>query len=350
MVVLPSGISTRIRSLACCDGEHTEACPPLAVTVELADEVDAGRGSLLVSPDRLPTESRHFDATLVWMSEKPLTVGQPYLVRHTTRQVLGEVVRLKHRLDIESMRRAPATELRLNDIGEVTIETHKPLFFDPYSRNRATGGLILIDPATNRTAACGMILAENETTLMTQPGPPPSTAPPINAAGGLTLWFTGLPSAGKTTLCEALNKRLKARGVAVEMLDGDAVRKHLSKGLGFSREDRDENIRRIGFVASLLARNGVIVLVSAISPYRSVRDEVRAMIGNFVEVYVNAPLEVCQSRDVKGLYGKARRGELQGLTGVDDPYEPPLAPEIECRTAEESIEACVDKVLAWLQR
>ncbi|MFQ3635494.1 MAG: adenylyl-sulfate kinase [Cyanobacteriota bacterium] len=167
---------------------------------------------------------------------------------------------------------------------------------------------------------------------------------------GVTVWFTGLSGAGKTTIRMAVEKELRDRGLAVEVLDGDIVRQHLTKGLGFSKEDRDENIRRIGFVAHLLSRNGVIVLVSAISPYRNVRDEMRDRIGNFVEVYVNAPLSVCEERDVKGLYKKARAGEIKQFTGIDDPYEAPLNPEVECRTDQETLEESAAKVLNFLKQ
>lgn len=166
---------------------------------------------------------------------------------------------------------------------------------------------------------------------------------------GVTIWFTGLSGAGKSTLSQAVEKELKSFDLKVEVLDGDLVRQNLTKGLGFSKEDRDENIRRVGFVANLLTRNEVIVIVSAISPYREIRDEVRHKIGNFVEVYVNAPLTICEQRDVKGLYKKARAGEIKNFTGIDDPYEPPLAPELECRTDLESLEESLSKVLAKLQ-
>ena len=169
-----------------------------------------------------------------------------------------------------------------------------------------------------------------------------------NHHGGVTVWFTGLSGAGKTTISTAIERTLRDRGFKLESLDGDIVRQNLTKGLGFSKADRDENIRRIGFVANLLTRNGVIVLVSAISPYREIRDEVRGRIGNFVEVFVNAPVEVCEQRDVKGLYAKARAGEIKGFTGVDDPYEAPSTPEVECRTDLESLEESVAKVLATL--
>jgi adenylylsulfate kinase len=166
---------------------------------------------------------------------------------------------------------------------------------------------------------------------------------------GVTLWFTGLSGAGKTTISRAVDEELRARGCQVEILDGDIVRQNLTKGLGFSKEDRDENIRRIGFVSQLLTRNGVIVLVSAISPYRAIREEVRQRIGNFVEVFVNAPLAVCEERDVKGLYQRARAGEIKKFTGIDDPYEPPLNPEVECQTNLETLEESVTKVLAKLE-
>ena len=166
---------------------------------------------------------------------------------------------------------------------------------------------------------------------------------------GVTLWFTGLSGAGKTTVSRAVEKQLRSQGYSLEILDGDIVRQNLTKGLGFSKADRDENIRRIGFVAHLLTRNGVIVLVSAISPYREIRNEVKQRIGNFIEVYVNAPLEVCEQRDVKGLYKRARAGEIKNFTGIDDPYEPPENPEVECRTDKETIEESVAKVLQVLE-
>jgi adenylylsulfate kinase len=166
---------------------------------------------------------------------------------------------------------------------------------------------------------------------------------------GVTVWFTGLSGAGKTTIRMALEQRLREQNYKLEVLDGDIVRQNLTRGLSFSKEDRDENIRRIGFVSHLLTRNGVIVMVSAISPYRDIRDEVRARIGDFVEVYVNAPLSVCEDRDVKGLYKKARAGEIKQFTGIDDPYEPPTNPEVECRTDQETLEESVEKVLAKLQ-
>lgn len=204
---------------------------------------------------------------------------------------------------------------------------------------------IVIDPVHNTTLAAGII---------TQPKIEQRTDTELRTSfsgfsgedSGLTVWLTGLSGAGKTTINEAVYTELLARGIRAEVLDGDIVRKHLSRELGFSRVERDENIRRIGFVAQLLTRNGVVALVSAISPYRGVREEVRTGVGNFLEVFVNAPLDVCERRDPKGLYKKVRAGEISGFTGVDDPYEPPLSPEVECRTDLENIKESVDKVVS----
>jgi len=355
VLALPSGLETRVAAL-----EGLEVCP----TVSLADQIDISRGDMLVDPAAPPSVGREFAATLIWMAAEPLRAESAYLLKHTTRQVCADVRSVRRVMDMRTLDFGPAAELKLNDIAEVEIETHHPIFFDPYKENRATGSFILIDMISNRTVAAGMILGPDTRegpdtrvprrafcaarTLVSVPEFSPESLPAPHR--GLTVWFTGLSASGKTTLCRAVHERLAARGCRLELLDGDTVRKHLSKGLGFSREDRDENIRRIGFVAGLLTRNGVIALAAAISPYRAVRDEVRASIGDFVEVYVNAPLEVCESRDPKGLYRKARAGQLPAFTGIDDPYEPPLHPEVECRTDRETLEECIAKVLAAINR
>ena len=339
VVVLPSGQSTRIASIRIGSRELESAAPPLSVTLALEDDLDIGRGDMLADPEFPPAVDRRFRATLLWMSEHPLEVGRPYLIKHTTRQVCGSIVRLNGVLDPATLNRRPAETLVLNEFGECEIECHQPLYFDPYGENRRTGSFIVIDPIGNATLAAGMIGSAMETG---------AAMPQIGA--GLTVWFTGLSSAGKSTISKAVYEKLWARGYKVEWLDGDAVRQNLSKGLGFSKEDRDENVRRIGFVAELLTRNGVIALVSLISPYRPVREEVRRRIGNFLEVYVHAPLEICEQRDVKGLYRRARAGDLHGMTGVDDPYEPPLAPEVECHTDLETAAESTAKVVAAVEQ
>jgi adenylyl-sulfate kinase len=232
-----------------------------------------------------------------------------------------------------------ASELRLNDIGDVEIELRQPIFCDAYSANRNTGSFILIDPIDNCTAAAGMI---------SHIRPDASWDKRHESEEGAIVWFTGLSGAGKSTIAREVYNELWARGIKVELLDGDDLRKDLNRDLGFSQQDRAENIRRIAVIAALLARNGVVVLVSAISPYRSGREEARRRFPNFLEVFVNAPLSVCEERDTKGLYRRARKGLIPSFTGIDHPYERPISPEIECRTDEESLTECTHKVLSAL--
>jgi bifunctional enzyme CysN/CysC len=342
VLVLPARKPVRVQSLPSREGELGRAFAPMPVAVTLADQVDVGRGDMLVDPKHPPVTARRIRARVVWMSERPLELQTVYLIKHTTQTVCAEAVRMVSRLDIETLEERDCEQLRLNEIGTVEFETHRPIFCDSYDVNRTTGCCILIDPATNLTLGAAMIESAEE-------GGEARRMLPAAGRRGMTVWLTGLSSAGKSTLGQSLYDRLWAMGHKVELLDGDTIRRNLCKGLGFSKEDRDENIRRIGFVAELLTRNGVVVLVSAISPYRSIREEVRRLIGDFVEVYVNAPLEVCEQRDVKGLYRKARSGQLPGFTGIDDPYEAPENPEVECRTDLETPQESVDRILRFLE-
>jgi bifunctional enzyme CysN/CysC len=341
ILTLPSRRTARVRSICTYDGDLDRAFSPMSITLRLDTELDIGRGDMLVDPSDEAQTASKFRAAVVWMSETPLSIGRrPYLVRHTTQRVCGEVVQTLSRVDISTLEEQECSQLSMNDIGVIEMETHRPLFCDPYDRNSSTGAFILIDPVTNATLAGGMI----------REALPPG---PVRANGGgrrgLVVWFTGLSGAGKSTISRRLYERLWASGLSVEMLDGDELRCHLTSDLGFTRSDRDENIRRISFVAGMLARNGVIALVSVISPYRAARDAVRAQSANFLEVYVNAPLAVCEARDPKGLYRKARSGQLRAFTGIDDPYEPPLAPEVECRTDRETPPESTDRVLAAIE-
>jgi adenylyl-sulfate kinase len=239
--------------------------------------------------------------------------------------------------------------LQVNDIGTVELETHRPMFCDRYTLNRATGSFIVIDPVDNNTVAGGMILETfvsqdiernvGSTEIF-------QSTPTRPHDIGLTVWFTGLSGSGKTTICRSVYTELLAQGIRAEFLDADELRKHLNSDLGFTKKDRDENVRRIGFVAGLLTRNGVVALVAAISPYRATREEVRRTIGNFIEVYVDTPLSICEDRDPKGLYKRARAGQIQSFTGIDDPYEPPLTPAVRCDTEHRSIKTNTDEVLS----
>jgi bifunctional enzyme CysN/CysC len=294
---------------------------------------------MLVDKAEPATAARRVSATVVWLSNRPLLVNGRYLVKHTSRTVGGSITAINARVDIDTFQKIQASELQLNDIGDVEIELRQPIFCDAYSANRNTGSFILIDPADNCTAAAGMI-SHIHTDL--------SWERQAETGEGAIVWFTGLSGAGKSTIAREVYNELWARGIKVEMVDGDEIRKDLSKDLGFSQEDRAENIRRIGVVAGLLARHGVVVLVSAISPYRAGREEARRRFPNFLEVFVNAPLSVCEERDPKGLYRKARNGLIPSFTGLDHPYERPISPEIECRTDQESLTECTHKVLSAL--
>jgi adenylyl-sulfate kinase len=261
----------------------------------------------------------------------------------------GRVSRLNHKIDVNTLAKTGADSLHFNEIGEVQIDLQSPIYCDPYDQDRSTGSFIVIDPHTNDTVAAGMIVEANPVEAGDSGD---DVASRVAQQRGVTVWFTGLSGAGKTTICRAVATELLANGLQVEVIDGDVIRNHLCKDLGFSKQDRDENIRRIAFVAKLLTRNGTITLVSAISPYRAGRDLARSTIGNFVEVYVSTPLAVCEVRDPKELYLKARAGKIHGFTGIDDPYEPPLNPEIVCDTDHESTRESslkvVSRVLAYL--
>lgn len=343
VVVLSSGRTARVTAIRGAQGEVQSAGAPRSIAIQLDENLDVGRGEVLADPAFPPSALRRFRARLLWMSQAQLGIERPYLVKHTTRYVCGTVVRVAGVIDPATLQRRSADTLTMNELAEVEVETHQPLYVDRYDENRVMGSFIIVEPISNETVAAGMVTGdvpvgygglENRATLTRQ---------------GMAIWFTGLSSAGKSSISRAVYEKLWARGHKLELLDGDAVRRHLSKGLGFSKEDRDENVRRIGFMAELLTRNGVIAIVAAISPYRAIRQEIRGRIGNFLEVYVNAPLEVLEQRDVKGIYRRCRAGEIRGVTGVDDPYQPPPAPEVECRTDRETLAQSVDKVMRAIE-
>ena len=310
VVVFPGGRRTRVL--------EPEGAQGASLAIRLADELDLSRGHMIASVTQPPAVGGTLRATLLWLSEQSLEPSRRYLLKHTTQYVYAEVKPVNG-------------PLKMNDISQAAIASFRPLFFDRYRENRHTGSFILIDPASSETVAAGLI-------------DEPMPSAPIRAHG-LTVWFTGLCGAGKSTIASEVFRRLRTAGIRAEWLDGDEVRKELTHDLGFSRADRAENAARIAYVANLLTRQDVVVLVSILSPFRKARQAARARIGSYIEVFVNAPLEICEQRDPKGLYRKARAGEIKGFTGIDDPYEPPLAPEVECRTDQESLEASVTKVL-----
>ncbi|MYH42259.1 MAG: adenylyl-sulfate kinase [Acidimicrobiaceae bacterium] len=353
--VEPSGLITTVERIVTFDGDLDAAGPGRAVTVTTADPIDIGRGDILCSPDRPPERAREFTATLVWMSESELVAGRDYQLQQAGQRLRCRVTEPVRRLDVDTLTSAPAPAMRLNDIASVTLRTDAELMFDPYEQNRITGSFILIDPGDNVTVAAGMIKAATRAAhIVPSAGRvSPQTRAQLLGHSALTVWFTGLPGSGKSTLARAAEAELAAAGVYACVLDGDNLRFGLNADLGFSPEDRAENIRRAGEVAALLNRYGAVVLAAFISPYRQDRDRVRNLhpAGGFMEVFVDAPLDVCEKRDPKGLYAKARAGAISDLTGVSAPYEAPPEAEMHVRTAETDVsEASVEIVAEVLRR
>ncbi|MGK8506291.1 adenylyl-sulfate kinase [Nocardia asiatica] len=356
VAVLPSGFTTTVAAIWGPGGAPiAEAFPPQAVTIQLADELDISRGDLICRPNNRPSAGRDLDAMVCWFAEDTqLTTGATYTIRHTTRAATAEVRSLDYRLDVNTLHRDEHAEsLSLNEIGRVQLRTRQPLLFDPYRRNRATGSFVLVDDTTNNTVAAGMI---------TGPSLPSSrvvwhsTAVERDerATRGLTVWLTGLSGSGKSTVAVELERRLVAAGRPAFLLDGDNLRHGLNSDLGFSAADREENVRRVGEVAKLFAEAGVVAVVSLISPYRADRDRVRAAHEAagipFLEVFVDTPLAVCEARDPKGMYAKARAGEIRGFTGIDDPYEAPTEAEIVLRPDHGDPTSMAATVIARLSR
>jgi len=341
------------------------AFPPMSITVALEDELDLSRGEMLCRPANRPQVTRDLDATVCWMHETPLEVGGRYALKQTTRTVAARVDRLEYRIDVHELHRDPtATRLELNDIGRVRLRTAAPLFVDDYRRNRLTGSFILIDESTNDTVAAGIVVTQGSGTAAAATHSPnvvwqhgPVTRERRWAAlgqRGATLWLTGLPGSGKTTIAGALEARLVERGCHVYVLDGDNLRHGLNSDLGFDAAARAENVRRAAEAARLLADAGAIVIVSLISPYQADRARARAIHDDaglaFLEVFVDTPLDECERRDPKGLYARARRGEIRGFTGVDDPYEAPEAPETRLRTVDSELDQELDALEQLLTR
>jgi bifunctional enzyme CysN/CysC len=362
VMVLPSRQRTRVRDVVTWDGALEEAFPPMAVTVTTTEEIDIGRGDMLVHPRNLPRVGQELDAILVWMSETPLDRRRTYRIKHTTREAHAEVSELRYRFDVNTLHRAPADSLALNEIGRARVAVSRPLAYDPYRRNRATGSFILIDPVTNGTVAAGMILdrSRDDEDAIARPDaaasrgllrPHPSRVGPSERAERLgqepaTVWLTGLPKSGKSTIAYALERRLFDAGYLVHVLDGVNLRLGISDNLGFGAPERSENVRRAAHVAKLAAGAGLITIVALVSPQESDRAAARAIIGaeRFIEVHLSAPLEVCEARDEEGLYRRARAGEIDRFTGVSAPYEPPRAPELVLPTHEINVDDAVGRL------
>jgi bifunctional enzyme CysN/CysC len=335
--VLPSGKTTTLERIVSFSGDQSEAVAGQSVTLTFADEIDCSRGDVIVAAEDPPQVSDQFEATLVWMDDDPMLVGRAYWLKLGTQTVSASVQEPKYEINVNTMAHLAAKTLTLNSIGVAEVRTEKPIVFEPYADNRTLGGFVLIDKLTNRTVAGGMLhfalrRAQNvhwqptDITRQDHAG--------LKNQAPRVLWFTGLSGSGKSTIANEVEKLLAVMNRHTFLLDGDNVRHGLNKDLGFTDADRIENIRRVGEVARLMADAGLIVLTAFISPFRAERQMVRDMLpaGEFVEIFVDTPLEVAEQRDVKGLYKKAREGKLKNFTGIDSPYETPEKPDIVVNT------------------
>jgi bifunctional enzyme CysN/CysC len=354
IVVAGSGVQSRVKEIVTYDGPVARASAGDAVTLTMADDIDITRGDLLANPRSRPQFADQLAAHVIWMKEEQLVPGRSYLLKIGTRTVPATVTALKHRIDVNSAAHVAARTLGLNEIGFCNLSTAQPIAFDPYTANRETGGFILIDRFTNETAGAGMIdfalrRASNIHRQAETVGADERAA--LKAQHAAVLWFTGLSGAGKSTIANRLEQKLVAFGGHTMLLDGDNVRHGLNRDLGFTDTDRVENIRRLGEVAKLMADAGLIVICAFISPFRADRLMAREIAGShdFIEVFVDTPIEECIRRDPKGLYAKAKSGGLPNFTGLDSPYEPPENPEIRLSTLGQDVDALADGLIETLR-
>jgi bifunctional enzyme CysN/CysC len=353
--VLPSGHSSRVARIVTPRGDQPQAVAGQSVTLSLEDQIDISRGDLLAAADAPATVAENFEATIVWMNSEPLLIGRPYLLKSGARTVTAQIVRLEHKINVSTLEWHPATQLELNEIGLAALQLDQSMAFDPYAENRDTGGFILIDRLSNNTVGAGMLHAavqisanlqwqrldvnRERRALLKQQRP-------------CVLWLTGLSGAGKSSIANLVERKLVAMGRHTYLLDGDNLRHGLNGDLGFEEADRHENVRRVLEVARLMYDAGLIVLVCLISPYRAERNRVRALLapGEFIEIFVDTSLAQAEQRDPKGLYRKARAGELRHFTGIDSPYEAPENPELHIQTAHTTPEQAAEQIIAHLRR
>ena len=354
IIVIPSGKRSTVKEIVTFDGNRDIAREDMAVTLTLNDEIDISRGDIICKKDNPAEQADQFQAHLLWMSTNDLYPGRQYLLKTGNKTVPASVLKLKHRIDINDFSEVAVNTLALNEVGVATLSLSAPIAFDAYGENRHTGSFILIDRQTNETVGVGMLdfalrrasnvvwqdLDVNKSVRAEQKNQKPAL-----------LWFTGLSGSGKSTIANLVEKRLLDLGRHTYTLDGDNVRHGLNRDLNFSKADRVENIRRIGEVARLMVDAGLITMASFISPYRAERQMARNLLedGEFIEIFVNTPLEVAEARDVKGLYAKARSGEIKNFTGIDSEYQAPENPEIEVNTVETSADDAAEMIVTYLK-
>ena len=351
---LPSSRESRVTRIVTKDGDLDEAVAGQSVTITLKDEIDISRGDLMAGTDVLPGVADQFNASLVWMSDTPLLPGRPYWLKIGARVISASVTEIKHKVNVNTLEQLAAKTLELNEIGSINISVEQPVPFDPYTENKDTGGFILIDRMTNATVAAGMLqfaLRRADNIHWQAVDVDKSVRAALKGQKACALWFTGLSGSGKSTIANLVEKQLYALGRHTYMLDGDNVRHGLNRDLGFSDTDRVENIRRVAEVSKLMVDAGLITLVSFISPFRAERRLARDLLqeGEFLEVFIDTTLEEAEKRDPKGLYKKARAGEIKNFTGISSPYEPPENPEVRVDTTAMSAEDAAAFILRQLE-
>jgi len=350
---LPSGRESTVERIVTFTGDLNEAVAGQSVTLTLADEIDVSRGDVLAAAASPPAVADQFEATLIWFDEEAMLPGRPYLMKLGTRTVAAQVAEPKYKVNVNTLEQLAARKLELNEIGVCNLALDAPIAFDPYAENHDLGGFILIDRISNRTVGAGLLhfaLRRSQNIHWQAMDVDKAARAAAKGQKAQVVWLTGLSGAGKSTIANLVEKRLLAEGRHTYLLDGDNVRHGLNKDLGFAEQDRVENIRRVAEVAKLMVDAGLIVLVSFISPFRAERRMARELMGEgeFVEVFIDTPIAEAERRDVKGLYAKARAGELKNFTGVDSPYEAPEHPEIRIDTTALSAEQAAEQIFAWL--
>ena len=353
--VQPSGRESTVARIVAHGGDLQRAVAGQSVTLTLTDEIDISRGDVISRAETPAEVADQFECSIVWMADEPLLPGRPYLLKIGTRTVSATITEPKHKINVNTLEKLAAKQLELNEIGVCNIALDRPVAFDAYGTNRDTGGFILIDRLSNNTVGAGMLhfaLRRAHNIHLQHVDIDKAARGTLMGQKPVVLWFTGLSGAGKSTIANLVEKRLYALGRHSYLLDGDNIRHGLNKDLGFTEADRVENVRRVGEVARLMVDAGLIVLTAFISPFRAERRLARSLVaeGEFVEVHVDTPLDVAESRDVKGLYKKARKGELRNFTGIDSPYEAPEAPELRIDTTELTAERAADRVIELLRQ
>ena len=352
--VQPSGRESTVARIVTRNGDLEQAVSGQSITLTLADEIDISRGDVISTVEAPAETADQFETTLVWMHDEPLLPGRPYLLKIGTKTVTATITDIKYQVNVNTLEHMAAKTLELNAIGVCNLSLDRQIAFDAYQDNRDTGGFILIDRLSNNTVGAGLLhfaLRRAHNIHLQHMDVDKAARAVLKRQQGCVLWFTGLSGAGKSSIANLVEQKLHALGHHTYLLDGDNVRHGLNKDLGFTDADRVENIRRVGEVAALMVDAGLIVLTAFISPFRAERGMARSLVeeGEFVEVFVDTPLEVAEQRDVKGLYKKARRGELKNFTGIDSPYETPEEPEIQLDTTRLSLEAAADAVITTLR-